>query len=113
MTLVQKPHGWRIWIVVVSQKDGCTASLAYRTEQGNKGSTERGRNEPTYAPHRVPLLSHCTNLHVTLTTICPVCTENLVRFDLTTESLNVIRDGRADSLPLEPACLSLQAQEPA
>jgi hypothetical protein len=43
----------------------------------------------------------------------PVCTENLVRFDLTTESLNVGRDGRAGSLPLEPGCLALQAHEPA
>jgi hypothetical protein len=39
--------------------------------------------------------------------------ENLVRFDLMTESLNVGRDGRADSLPLEPGCFALQAQEPA
>jgi hypothetical protein len=43
----------------------------------------------------------------------PVCTENLVHFDLMTESLNVGRDGRADSLPLEPGCLALQVQEPA
>jgi hypothetical protein len=42
----------------------------------------------------------------------PVCTENLVRFDLTTESLNVGHNGRADILPLEPVRLDLQAQEP-
>jgi hypothetical protein len=30
-----------------------------------------------------------------------VCAENLVRFDLMTESLNVGRDGRADIPPLE------------
>jgi hypothetical protein len=30
----------------------------------------------------------------------PVCAENLVRFDLMTESLNVGRDGRADNLSL-------------
>jgi hypothetical protein len=41
-----------------------------------------------------------------------VCTENLVRFDLTTESLNVGHNGRADILPLEPVRLDLQAQEP-
>jgi hypothetical protein len=29
-------------------------------------------------------------------------TENVVRFDLLIESLNVGRDGRADVLPLEP-----------
>jgi hypothetical protein len=33
-----------------------------------------------------------------------VCAENLVRFDLMTESPNVGRGGRADSLPLEPGC---------
>jgi hypothetical protein len=42
-----------------------------------------------------------------------VCTENLVRFGLTTESLNIGRDGCADGLPLEPGYLALQAQEPA
>ena len=41
-----------------------------------------------------------------------VCTENLVRFELTTESLNVDRNGRSDILPLEPGRLDLQAQEP-
>jgi hypothetical protein len=41
-----------------------------------------------------------------------VCTENLVRFELTTESLNVDHNGRADILPLEPGRLDLQAQEP-
>jgi hypothetical protein len=40
-----------------------------------------------------------------------VCTENLVRFDLTPESLNVDHNGRADILPLEPGRLDLQAQE--
>ena len=40
-----------------------------------------------------------------------VCTENLVRFDLMTESLNVGRDGRADILPLERGRVVLQAQE--
>jgi Integrase core domain len=39
-----------------------------------------------------------------------VCTENLVRFDLMTETLNVGRNGRADILPLEPGRLVLQAQ---
>jgi len=39
-----------------------------------------------------------------------LCTENLVRFDLMTEPLNVGR-GRADFLPLEPGRLVLQAQE--
>ena len=56
-------------------------------------------------------MPNCTRLD--LTKKSPVCTENLVRFDLTTESLNVDRDGRADSLALEPGCLALQAQEPA
>ena len=42
----------------------------------------------------------------------PVCTENLVRFDLTKESLNVDHNGRADILPLEPGRLALQVQEP-
>ena len=40
-----------------------------------------------------------------------VCTENLVRFDLMTESLNVGRDGRIDIFPLEPGRVVLQAQE--
>jgi hypothetical protein len=40
-----------------------------------------------------------------------VCTENLIRFDLMTESLTVGRDGRADIFPLEPGRLDLQAQE--
>jgi hypothetical protein len=43
----------------------------------------------------------------------PVCSENLVRFDLTTESLNVGRDGRDDNLPLELGCFALQVEEPA
>jgi len=42
----------------------------------------------------------------------PVRAENLIRFDLLTESLNVGGDGRADILPLEPGRLDLQAQEP-
>jgi len=33
--------------------------------------------------------------------MAPVCTENVVRFDLQIESLNVRCDGRADILPLE------------
>jgi hypothetical protein len=41
-----------------------------------------------------------------------VCTKNLVRFDLTTGSLNVDRNGRDDILSLEPGHLDLQAQEP-
>jgi len=41
----------------------------------------------------------------------PVCTENLIRFDLMTESLNVGRDGRGDILPLEPGRVVVQAQE--
>ena len=40
-----------------------------------------------------------------------VCTENLIRFDLMTESLSVARDDRADYPPLEPGRLALQAQE--
>ena len=40
-----------------------------------------------------------------------VCTENLIRFDLMTESLSVGRDDRADYPPLEPGRLALQAQE--
>jgi hypothetical protein len=40
-----------------------------------------------------------------------VCTENLIRFDLMTESLSVGRDDRADCPPLEPGRLALQAQE--
>jgi hypothetical protein len=44
--------------------------------------------------------------------LAPVCTENLVRFDLTTESLNVDHNGRADIRRLEPVRLDLQAQEP-
>jgi hypothetical protein len=36
-----------------------------------------------------------------------LCTENLVRFDLMTESLNVGRDGRADIPPPEPGRLDL------
>jgi hypothetical protein len=40
-----------------------------------------------------------------------VRTENLVRFDLLTESLNVGLNGRADHTPLEFGCLDLQAQE--
>jgi hypothetical protein len=44
---------------------------------------------------------------------CIACVyRKLVRFDLTTESLNVDRNGRADILPLEPVRLDLQAQEP-
>jgi hypothetical protein len=42
----------------------------------------------------------------------PVCTENLIRFDLMAESLNVGRADRADILPLEPGRLVLQAKEP-
>jgi hypothetical protein len=41
-----------------------------------------------------------------------VCTENLVRFDSMTESLNFGRDGRADIPSFEPGCLGLQVQEP-
>jgi len=41
----------------------------------------------------------------------PVGTENVGRFDLMTESLNVGRDGRADILPFEPGRVALQAQE--
>jgi acetyl-CoA C-acetyltransferase len=41
-----------------------------------------------------------------------VCTENLVRFDLKTESLNLGDNGRADIPLLEPGCLALQVQEP-
>ena len=41
-----------------------------------------------------------------------VCTENLVRFDLMTESLNVGGDGRADYPSPEPGRRALQAQEP-
>jgi pantothenate kinase-related protein Tda10 len=40
-----------------------------------------------------------------------VRTENLIRFDLMTESLSVGRDDRADYPPLEPGRLALQAQE--
>jgi hypothetical protein len=40
-----------------------------------------------------------------------VCTENVVRFDLLIESLNVRGDGRANILPLEPGWLDLQVQE--
>jgi len=40
-----------------------------------------------------------------------VCTENLIRFDLMTESLSVGRDDCADYPPLEPGRLALQAQE--
>src|ERR1700730_16907713 len=42
----------------------------------------------------------------------PCVYRKLVRFDLTTESLNVDHNGRADILPLEPVLLDLQAQEP-
>jgi hypothetical protein len=38
--------------------------------------------------------------------------ENLVRFDLVIESLNVGRDGGASTVPAEPAWLALQVQEP-
>jgi hypothetical protein len=37
-----------------------------------------------------------------------VCTENVIRFDLLIESLNVGRDGRADILPLESGWLDLR-----
>lgn len=39
-----------------------------------------------------------------------VCTENVIRFDLVTESLNVGRNGRTNILPFEPICLALQVQ---
>jgi stearoyl-CoA desaturase (delta-9 desaturase) len=45
--------------------------------------------------------------------IKPVCTENLVRLDLVTESLTVGRDGGAPPVFAEPAWLALQVQEPA
>jgi len=37
-----------------------------------------------------------------------VCTENLIRFDLVTESLNVGCDGRAVVLPFETIGLAVQ-----
>jgi Protein of unknown function (DUF1488) len=42
-----------------------------------------------------------------------VCTENLIRIDLVTESLNVSRDGRDAMVRLEPGCLVLQISGPA
>jgi hypothetical protein len=41
-----------------------------------------------------------------------VRTENLIRFDRMTESLNFGCDGRIDISPFEPGCLALQAEEP-
>jgi hypothetical protein len=41
-----------------------------------------------------------------------VCAENVIRFDLVTESLNVSRDGRTATLLSELAGFAVQAEEP-
>jgi hypothetical protein len=44
--------------------------------------------------------------------LAPVCTENVIRFDPMTESLNYGRDGRTNIASFETGRLALQVQEP-
>jgi hypothetical protein len=71
---------------------------------GHKLSTLEGRRLARRAHEEGHWIGNHTWRHSV-----PVCTENLVRFDLMTESLNVGRDGRADILPLEPGRVVVQA----
>ena len=50
-------------------------------------------------------------MHLRLHLWRPVCAENLVRFDLITESPNVDRDDRIPPVPAKLAWLALQVKE--
>jgi hypothetical protein len=69
------------------------------------------RNEQA-ASYAAPAYGYLTGRPGACIVVTGVCTENLVRFDLMAESLNIGRDDRPDASFPELGCLALQVQEP-